>query len=1600
MADERRRLTAQEATPIIGTAKPKPKPEAGQHPWWWYLTPAGVANEAKFRAKQVRKFNNGWAPAGRFGMMPIYRNASTGEIGGLGNTPAARQILHGAAVKMPSDAALAGINVLQRATNGWKPADPASTPVGKGIVELNRTLAKAMGAKLPEQMTPDEKGWFSDLPAASAAAAVTAPIAGAIVGPTAFSGLSPLAAQALRWTAGIGTESFLATLITDNRQGNVANLVSPNSPFAVGPKDDMTSAALKSLLPNAGAELTVGGIGLGISKLPNVARNLRAHRVVDEVSQARASTVAAGIQRETAPGEYEFVNPPAKANPDTAAAPTSAQPEAAPTQTPAQARDQLIGEQPAPEAAAIPSQPMEMGGAVKKAPLPEADPSQDFWYDPAMPEVDAVAMGVNRLDDQRLQELAGNEGPVMPEMERHLQEQSDISVVPGMNPEFMSIPAENLAEPLVPLRDQWQSAAVPNANLMSMAHPDNGPLLFDRVQQLTGRDFEQFTRQDVLDGIDSLRQEGIALLPNRAADGIDLRDPQSIQVAPEVFQFKSGTDAQGRQVGNSLTGVTKWNPDVEGAIQVWTNPTDGLTYVVNGHNRLAKAKELGLKSIRVEELPAATAEQARAMGAVSNIASGGGTAFDAAKFIAGSGIQDAAGLEKAGIPLSSGLGAQGLALSKLPGNLFQAAVDGELSMGRALALGGSGLDPQKMNRIVDLAKGRDITDRAFAELTQMASSAPTVKTNQKNLFGDEEVDTSVIKAELAGKIRAELIGNKNLFKRVGRNRNAQKLADKGGTQVNATQVMDAASTAQSVLGEFDATKYAAETPISQMLNEGAAEIANGAKPAVIAKRILQQLENAAEAMPPAPKAEPTPVEVAAPAEPPPLTAADRQQLRNKVIQQAVENGEVRPSATPIPDLPARPLVDPAVAINDAATNGIRPGSPAAQAVMDEIRLGTEHAQMDAQRQFAIERAQREAIGYDDLPLEQKKANGMVDGWEKPDAKLVESQAGIEIPPAAIRKLNPARESAYAESLFSWVNSGMPGESQAVKSVEQAIDLIRAKGSVLDPDAIPGLDMATARNDKSMGRNTPATQAVADAYRQFYGIDAPKPAKTPADTRGKGEFYHGAAGEFRLTEGGEYEGDGMNIYGDGLYATDDLKTASSYQKKNAKYAPKDANAVVYKITEKAPIKFYNLDKPAAKSVVKKLRLSAGSYAKEFIDQAVEEAGPGASLGNIFDEMRGWSREFDMPAYEVQEIWNGFIGELQKDGYGGFTHQGGNRAGNGKRLHQVRIYWDPANSVTIEKVPPYGAAADTGELASAQGRPIRRSRQGEAVFVKLGEEGITVNEMGDVAKKFLASTIRDIAGEHVAVKFEDNLLRPKSYDAAWGPRGANPIWGTYSYIKDVVTIYGLAEVNGLEALSTSFHEAFHRVQFGLMNTGEMRAMETAFGKSRINELSGLDPKSVATIERMAVAFQSYAEARAAGLDPIQANARFKVIEKLDQEFPRSKGSWADTLTEKVATNVFTAFEKVRSLIERFKNFAQGNGFTSVDDFFRKTYEGQIAREREFNSAIERLTPDQVQRYEFLEMWRTDNKAAQEWVQGQLQSIDAQIADLKTKALQGGC
>ena len=546
-----------------------------------------------------------------------------------------------------------------------------------------------------------------------------------------------------------------------------------------------------------------------------------------------------------------------------------------------------------------------------------------------------------------------------------------------------------------------QFSSVSTAELKSLADPNNSPELAAVITKTTGRSPDQFTRSDILGGIEQLERSGQAVMPSRMM-GAPMLSTAEIQVDPGRFQFKMGTDAQGQQKGNSLTGVGVWNEDLEGSIQVWTDPMDGQTYVVNGHNRLAKAKELGIPSMRVEYINAPTAEAARSKGAMTNIAQGGGTAFDAAKFFRDySGGVEADDLQSLGIPMKSGLATEGLALSKLPDNIFQDAIDGRISKGKALALGGSGLDDTGMQQAYKALLSRDLSDSAFNEVLQQARSASTVQGDQVDLFGNTEMlNLMVQKGELAARIRRDLMADKNLMKRTAANANRLQEV---GNDIDQAATGTLADDTAALLAEFDATKYT-EGPTSQLLNEGAEQIANGAKvKSLIADRSGERAPTSQSKEPTSAKGSSADAEAAnrrsttsylLPARrlpskrrpgkqliktPMPLQLTRRQKI-SKIAKTAAEKGEARPPSTPLVDSPDPGRLD---VDNDRADVGLL------KVLDNEARLTEEYAAIDNALAGDKLEAERAAIGYDEMTFEEKKGNGLLKGW-------------LGMPPALIR----------------------------------------------------------------------------------------------------------------------------------------------------------------------------------------------------------------------------------------------------------------------------------------------------------------------------------------------------------------------------------------------------------------------------------------------------------------------------------------------------------------------------------------------------------------------------------------------------------------------
>jgi hypothetical protein len=93
------------------------------------------------------------------------------------------------------------------------------------------------------------------------------------------------------------------------------------------------------------------------------------------------------------------------------------------------------------------------------------------------------------------------------------------------------------------------------------------------------------------------------------------------------------------------------------------------------------------------------------------------------------------------------------------------------------------------------------------------------------------------------------------------------------------------------------------------------------------------------------------------------------------VQRAIDGDEVRPPATPEPELLEGPQVPLTRALDSLEQEGLVYGSDSAQALADELRLAAEYGYRDAAIEKATREAMRQESGYYELDLSERMASG-------------------------------------------------------------------------------------------------------------------------------------------------------------------------------------------------------------------------------------------------------------------------------------------------------------------------------------------------------------------------------------------------------------------------------------------------------------------------------------------------------------------------------------------------------------------------------------------------------------------------------------------------
>lgn len=285
----------------------------------------------------------------------------------------------------------------------------------------------------------------------------------------------------------------------------------------------------------------------------------------------------------------------------------------------------------------------------------------------------------------------------------------------------------------------------------------------------------------------------------------------------------------------------------------------------------------------------------------------------------------------------------------------------------------------------------------------------------------------------------------------------------------------------------------------------------------------------------------------------------------------------------------------------------------------------------------------------------------------------------------------------------------PQNPRSTVPVEGSPIAERGSASVPQPPRTPAPTPVSSRPETpvlpttGLDSSRPSADVTTPAAPPVKG-EQPKPVYR--DTRAGGERFHGTSKPIEQLQ--DYSYNDQNIYGQGLYTTDDFTTANAYTKKGGGKEPS-----VYKISEKRPAKMLDLEQPPTPEVHKILN-SLGDRSWDSLGQFAHEIykeNPNAPVKRWFDEVRAASRSEGLSTDSVQELFQSVTDQLRDVGYDGYRHEGGNIAGRGKRTHDVKVYFDPASSVDIAKVnaQDYSAPVSAEPVAKEPAQQIESAQQ---------------------------------------------------------------------------------------------------------------------------------------------------------------------------------------------------------------------------------------------------------------------------------------------------
>lgn len=243
-----------------------------------------------------------------------------------------------------------------------------------------------------------------------------------------------------------------------------------------------------------------------------------------------------------------------------------------------------------------------------------------------------------------------------------------------------------------------------------------------------------------------------------------------IEVNAKLFQFKRMAKANG-SVG-SLSGVKTFDPDLCGVLLCWNQPGTGKIYVVNGHNRLELAQQLGVKTLPIKLINVNNFKEARFKGALANIAEKSCDIYDVAKFFRENHLSETQ-LKDLGIAIKQSLTRDAIATTKLSDTLFDAFLRGEMAVHIAVAIGNSELSEEQQNMLWTqclkcIEQGKEITSSLINDFIDAVLVSETYQ--QSDLFGNSWSQNYIYEYSLlCARIKREFKKNIKVFGTAAKN---------------------------------------------------------------------------------------------------------------------------------------------------------------------------------------------------------------------------------------------------------------------------------------------------------------------------------------------------------------------------------------------------------------------------------------------------------------------------------------------------------------------------------------------------------------------------------------------------------------------------------------------------------------------------------------------------------------------------------------------------------------------------------------------------------------------------------------------------------------